>query len=175
MAKTELVVLVDSRDRPIGTCPKHLVHHNNTPLHRAFSIFLFNGKGETLVTQRAKSKNTWPGVWSNSVCGHPFPGENRRRAIRRRVKEELGVEIEGLMKVAPYRYRFERNGVVENEICPVYVGKVVGEVKRNPREVEDFEWMSWKEFKDELKRDKHDAWSEWSKEEVTLVERFLFA
>jgi isopentenyl-diphosphate Delta-isomerase len=173
--QTELVVLVDDEDREIGVMAKEKVHHKNTPLHRAFSVFLFNEKGEFLVTQRAKTKKTWGGVWSNSFCGHPSPGETRERAIMRRGREELGLMIHDLRKIANYQYRFERNDVVENEICPVYVGCVGAEnFQPNKNEVEDWKWMDWKEFKLSIAEDKPGAqgiWSEWCKEEAELVEQ----
>jgi isopentenyl-diphosphate Delta-isomerase len=178
----ELVVLCDEDDNELGVLPKGEVHHNNTPLHRAFSIFLFRPSlkaserqvtQELLVQQRAMSKKTWPGVWSNSCCGHPFPGESREDGVRRRVKYELGVEIEGLQKVSDYRYRFERDGVVENEVCPIFVGRVLGEVRPNPHEVMDYRWVNWEEWLEEVKIDEENIWSEWCKEEAAFVKKYL--
>jgi len=171
VSRDEEVVLVSETDDSIGVEKKSKVHTNNTPLHRAFSLFLFNDKGEILVQQRALSKQTWPGAWSNSCCGHPLPEESYEVAIARRVKEELGVDITSLEKVSDYRYQFERHGVVENEWCPVYRAQVVGEIKPNPDEVGAFEWKNWEEWKDELKQDAagdRGKWSEWCKEEVVL-------
>lgn len=171
-----MVVLVDEQDNEIGTALKSEVHTNNTPLHRAFSIFLFNNKGKVLVQQRALSKKTWAGVWSNSCCGHVSPGETIDGAIRRRVFQELGVKIYDLAKVADYRYRFERNGVVENEFCPVYRGVVRGEIKPNDKEIEDWKWINWEEWLLALKKDKPGSegiWSEWCKEEVLLLDPIL--
>lgn len=165
----ELVVLCDEEDNEIGACPKDEVHHRETPLHRAFSVFLFNDKGEVLVQQRAMGKKTWPGVWSNSCCGHPLPNESREEAIARRVKFELGVEVRELNKVSDYRYRFERDGVVENEVCPVYMGKVAGDVRANFDEVMDYKWVNWEEWLEELRSDGSNKWSEWCKEEAELV------
>jgi isopentenyl-diphosphate Delta-isomerase len=110
-------------------------------------------------------------VWSNSVCGHPLPGEAYIDAARREVKEELGIEVKDLRKVFDYQYRFERNGVVENEICPVFMGTAKGEVKLDPSEVMDWKWMKWEELLEALKNDKDGVWSEWCKEEVELVEK----
>jgi isopentenyl-diphosphate delta-isomerase len=176
----EVVVLVDDDDREIGTALKSEVHDSNTPLHRAFSLFLFDrpspevteryGDRRVLVTQRALTKKTWPGVWSNSVCGHPAPGESREEAIVRRVREELGCGVKELEKVADYRYRFSRGGVVEHEICPIFVGVIEGELKPDQEEVEDWEWMEWEEFRKALDSDKSGVWSEWCKEEAQLVE-----
>jgi isopentenyl-diphosphate Delta-isomerase len=164
----EQVVLVDERDQELGVANKAEVHGKRTPLHRAFSVFLFNTEGQVLAQQRAKSKKTWPGIWSNSCCGHPSPGESYEEAILRRVKEELGVEIVSLEKVSDYRYRFERDGVVENELCPVYRGIAVGEPQPLSSEVEDWKWMTWDELLNELITDRDGVWSEWCKEEVSL-------
>lgn len=168
------VVLVDRNDRKIGVMEKGKVHGKQTPLHRAFSVFLFNNKGELLVTRRATNKKTWGGVWTNSFCGHPAPGETRIRAIHRRGKEELRIKIYDLRKISNYRYRFEKDGIVENEICPVYIGHVgAGILQPNKQEVEDWKWMEWAEFKKELKNDKTDVWSPWCKEEAELVQKAI--
>lgn len=170
----DLVVLVDEMDNQVGVMDKSRVHHKNTPLHRAFSVFIYRpspkaSERQVLVQRRALSKKTWPGVWSNSCCGHPLPGESYEAAVKRRGRYELGVEIKDLKKVADYRYRFERDGVVENEICPVFVAKIVGGVKPNFDEVEEIKWVGWEEFLNELKTDKTNKWSEWCKEEVKLI------
>ncbi len=167
------VVLVDEMDRPIGTAAKNEVHTAHTPLHRGLSVFLFDNNGKVLVQQRALRKQTWPGVWSNSCCGHPQPGETYDQAVLREVKEELGLEIQDLKKVSDYRYLFERDGMVENEICPVFMGTAVGEVTLDPSEVADYKWMKWEDFKQALKDDSDGTWSEWCKEEATLVDKLL--
>lgn len=173
MQTEELVVLVDEQDNEIGTALKSEVHHKNTPLHRAFSLFLFDEDGKILATQRAESKKTWPNVWSNSLCGHPQPGESREDGIVRRANEELGCVIKNLTKVSDYRYRFERDGIVENEICPIYTATIEKEVAPNPSEVQAWGWFVWSDFLDELRLDDEQKWSEWSKEEALLVERHL--
>jgi isopentenyl-diphosphate delta-isomerase len=167
----ELVVLVNENDEPMGTMRKDKVHNKNTPLHRGLSVFLFDKQGKVLVQQRARHKLTWPGVWSNSCCGHPKPKESYEKAALREVKEELGLEVKDFIKVSDYRYRFKRIGVVENEICPVFMGIASGEVRLDPNEVADFKWMEWNEFREELTKDGVGKWSEWCKEEVGLVER----
>lgn len=166
----DLVVLVDENDRELGTMPKALVHTDNTPLHRAFSVFLFNDEGEVLVQQRNKNKKTWGGIWSNSCCGHVSPGEKYEAAVERRASQELGAKIQNLEKVANYRYRFERDGIVENEICPVFRATISGELSPDPEEVEAWKWLGWKEWLEILKNDHADEWSPWCKEEVLLLD-----
>lgn len=172
VSKNELVVLVDEKDQELGVMPKSQVHGKDTPLHRAFSVFVFNDKKEILVQRRALTKKTWPGVWSNSCCGHPLPGEVYEEAIRRRVKYELGCRLRHVKRVSDYRYRFERDGVVENEVCPVFVARLVGETKVNHNEVAEIRWVSWSKWLDELRRDNENKWSEWCKEETELVRRY---
>lgn len=92
----EHVVLLDEQDKPSGTLEKYAAHTLNTPLHLAFSCWLFNEEGQLLVTRRSLSKKAWPGVWTNSVCGHPQQGETTEEAILRRCRFELGVEITDL-------------------------------------------------------------------------------
>ncbi len=95
----EYVVLVDEADREIGVEKKSKVHSSLTPLHRAFSIFLFKHTKELLLQQRAKTKKAWPMVWSNSCCGHPMPGESYEKAIIRRTRFELGIDLSSAMKI----------------------------------------------------------------------------
>ena len=127
----------------IGTADKAGVHTTDTPLHLAFSCHLFRENGDVLVTRRALSKSTWPGVWTNSFCGHPAPDETVEDAIMRRAREELGVQVEKILPVLPdFRYRaVDASGVVENEICPVYRATVVGEVQPEATEVAEFAWV----------------------------------
>src|SRR5688572_1173969 len=138
----DLIVLVDEQNRELGVAAKLASHHAATPLHRAFSCFVFDRQGRLLITQRALSKKTWPGVWSNSCCGHPAPGEDVLAAASRRLRDELGVEAEGLEVVLPdYRYRAELDGIVENEFCPVLTGTIVGAPSPRPDEVEAVRWV----------------------------------
>src|SRR5205085_6984553 len=89
----ELIVLVDDDGTAIGTLPKAQVHHGETPLHRAFSAYLFDDSGRLLITRRAVDKATFPGMWTNTVCGHPGPGEDDAAAIARRARFELGIGV----------------------------------------------------------------------------------
>ncbi len=145
----ELVVLVDDAGRAVGTLPKRDAHHAATPLHLAFSCYVFDGDGRLLVTRRALHKPTWPGVWTNSFCGHPGPGEDMVAAVRRRAEQELGVRLESLELVLP-RFRYEAtmdNGVRENELCPVFVATTPHEVRPDAAEVVDTDWAPWERFR----------------------------
>jgi isopentenyl-diphosphate delta-isomerase len=174
----ELIILVDGQGNPIGTAPKLESHNENTPLHLAFSCYVFDNKGEFLVTQRAKSKKVFPGIWSNSCCGHPAPGEKVEKAIKRHLKFELGLSVEKLIAVLPdFRYTAEMNGIVENEICPVYLARISGEPKPNKEEVENYHWLKWEEWVKETEENPQ-RYSVWSVEQTRrlknnpLIKRF---
>jgi isopentenyl-diphosphate delta-isomerase len=143
----ELVVLVDADGTPTGTARKSTVHGDATPLHLAFSCHVFDAAGRVLVTRRALGKLTWPGVWTNSFCGHPAPDEAIPDAVRRRARRELGLEVGDLEPVLPdFRYRaVDASGIVENEICPVY--RAVVAVDPHPAVDEVTEW-AWVGFDD---------------------------
>jgi isopentenyl-diphosphate delta-isomerase len=139
----EQVVLLSETGEHIGVADKALVHTTDTALHLAFSCHIYNAAGHVLVTRRALSKLTWPGVWTNSFCGHPAPGEDMSDAIARRAHHELGITIDELQLVLPdFRYRaIDSSGIVENEICPVYRAVTTDRVTPNPDEVAEFEWV----------------------------------
>ena len=174
-AYDDMIVMVDEHNNAIGTAQRRSAHNDETNLHRAFSVFIFNSEGELLLQQRALTKKTWPGVWSNSCCGHVMLHESTEAAVRRRLKYELGLDVGKLDLVLPdFRYRAEKDGVVENEICPVFVAFCDTEPKPNPTEVNDIRWVPWVQFAEDLK-DPANGYSPWAREEVELlmqIERF---
>ncbi|WP_430591766.1 isopentenyl-diphosphate Delta-isomerase [Humidisolicoccus flavus] len=136
------VVLLDESRTPIGIAPKSSVHSHDTPLHLAFSCHVYNEQGQVLVTRRALSKRTWPGVWTNSFCGHPRPDELLIDAVARRAAFELGITLENVTEVLPdFAYRaVDASGIVEHEWCPVYTATTRDIPAPNPDEVAEFEW-----------------------------------
>ncbi|MBK7934043.1 MAG: isopentenyl-diphosphate Delta-isomerase [Acidobacteria bacterium] len=165
----EMLVYVDDAGTPLATEAKPLVHHAETRLHLAFSIFLFNSKGELLLQQRALTKRTWPGVWSNSCCGHVMLHERTVDAAKRRLKFELGISGVDLKLMLPdFRYRAEKDGIVENEICPVFVGVTDKLPRPNPDEVGALKWVDWSEFRADAASPDTDI-SPWAVEEVELL------
>jgi isopentenyl-diphosphate delta-isomerase len=144
MAPSELVVLLDAAGEPIGEADKFLVHTHDTALHLAFSCHVYSPDGLVLVTRRALGKLTWPGVWTNSFCGHPAPGESFEDAVPRRALAELGITLDSMELILPdFRYRaVDASGIVENEVCPVYRAVTSDVVAPNPDEVAEFAWVS---------------------------------
>ena len=169
-APPEQVVLLDDDGRPIGVADKASVHGSRTPLHLAFSCYGFDATGRLLVTRRARDKRTFPGVRTNTCCGHPAPGEAMEDAVRRRLADELGLRVVDLRLVLPdFGYRASAGGVEENELCPVYVGTLVGEPRPRPDEVESVEWWSWERFLDAAGTAEGDL-SPWARLQAPLLD-----
>jgi isopentenyl-diphosphate delta-isomerase len=166
----EHVVLVDPAGHALGTAPKTSVHGRETPLHLAFSSYVFDREGRVLLTKRADHKITWPSVWTNSCCGHPLPGEPVDRAVLRRLSYELGLAAGRADLMLPaFSYRAEMaNGIVEHELCPVYRVTVDSAVTPNPDEVAETRWMPWKEFAEGAQNGLL-AISPWCREQVPLL------
>jgi isopentenyl-diphosphate delta-isomerase len=154
MTTVEQVVLLSEEGRPTGVAPKHEVHHRHTPLHLAFSCYVVNPDGRLLVTRRALDKRTWPGVWTNSSCGHPAPGEPVAAAVVRRTRQELGIEVTDVRVVLPdFRYRaVMEDGTVENEVCPVFVATchTPEALNPDPDEVAEHSWVDWPTFRSDV-------------------------
>jgi isopentenyl-diphosphate delta-isomerase len=133
----EHVILVDADDVEIGTLEK-LAAHRKGALHRAISVFLYNSKGQMLIQRRAKDKYHSSGLWTNSCCSHPRPGEDSADAAQRRLVEEMGISA-NLTHVYSFTYKTEfDNGLTENEFDHVYVG--VSDQQPHPNEQEVMEW-----------------------------------
>ncbi len=131
------VVLVNELDEPIGTMEK-MAAHRNAFLHRAFSVFIFNKRGDMLLQQRAISKYHSGGLWTNACCSHPLPGEDILSAAKRRLQEEMGFAT-SLKKVFDFTYKSEfDNGLIEFEFDHVFVGQYNDRVNPNKEEVKDY-------------------------------------
>ena len=169
---TELVVLLDESGRAVGSADKATVHHAETPLHLAFSCYLLDDDGRLLMTQRASSKRTFPGVWTNSCCGHPAPGEPLADALRRRVRQELGADALDVRLLLPaFRYRaVADDGTVENELCPVFVARCPDpeDLWPDPTEVDDVAWVPWLELRDDVLSGRRGV-SRWCLEQVAAL------
>ena len=140
----ECLILVDEHDTVIGHESKDNVHRGSGMLHRAFSVFLFNGPGRVLLHRRSGQKHLWPGFWTNSCCSHPRRGEDYASAARRRLFEELGVTAElSWLYQFQYAARFGSRGA-ERELCAVLIGDLEhpGSVRANRNEVQEWGWFS---------------------------------
>ncbi len=138
----ESLILVDDADRDVGHSSKALCHEGSGILHRAFSLLIFNERGDLLIQQRAASKRLWPLYWSNSCCSHPRRGESMEAATRRRLREELGLEcpLQFLFKFQ-YQAQFDATGS-ENELCSVFIGATSDPVTIDPSEILAWAWVS---------------------------------
>lgn len=147
--KEEYIILVNENDEPLGTIEKMEAHEKGL-LHRAFSVFLFNTRGEMLLQQRALDKYHSGGLWTNACCSHPSPGEETRDAALRRLKEEMGIETD-LEKIFDFIYRAEfENGLIEHELDHVFAGEYEGLINVNPEEVNDFCYKSMSAIQESL-------------------------
>jgi len=155
------LILVDKEDSVKGHLGKKEVHEQGH-LHRAFSIFIFNCNGDLLMQRRALGKYHSGGLWSNTCCSHPRKGEELELAVHRRLKEEVGFDCP-LARAFSFIYRHEfDNGMIENELDTVFVGKHDGKFTMNKEEACDAKWMSIESIKADLEENPKN-YSEWFK------------
>jgi isopentenyl-diphosphate delta-isomerase len=157
----EKVILVDELDHEIGVMEK-LEAHQKGVLHRAFSIFLFNSKGQLLLQKRAKNKYHSAGLWTNACCSHPLPNESVTDAAYRKLKQEMGIELQ-----TSYVYKFIykitlENNLVEHEYDYVLKGIYDGEPSINKEEAEDWKYVDLKELQNDIQKNP-EAYTHWFK------------
>ncbi|MBT7458774.1 MAG: isopentenyl-diphosphate Delta-isomerase [Flavobacteriaceae bacterium] len=145
----EQVVLVDEKDNPIGLMPK-MEAHERAVLHRAFSVFILNGKGELMLQQRANNKYHSPGLWTNTCCSHQRDGESNIDAGQRRLHEEMGFTTE-LTELTSFIYKASfDNGLTEHEFDHIMLGRYEDNPVINPDEVAAWKWMPLAEVKKDV-------------------------
>jgi len=144
----EDIILVNEKDEEIGLGYKMPVHKEGF-LHRAFSIFVFNSKGEMLLQKRALDKYHSAGLWSNTCCSHPKPEEELLSAAHRRLKEEMGFDCDLSEKTA-FKYKATLGELVEYEYDHIIVGDFNGTPKINKSEVCDWKWIGVNEVKKDM-------------------------
>jgi isopentenyl-diphosphate Delta-isomerase len=167
----EEVILVDEADAPLGSMEK-LEAHRKALLHRAFSVFIFNSKGEMLLQRRAEGKYHSPGLWTNACCSHPRPGEDTHAAAVRRLREELGFTTR-LEKLFDFTYRSEYdNGLTEFEFDHVFVGSYEKDIHPNPEEVSEYCYRSPGDIRNDLQSRPHEFTS-WFHLAFPMVESHL--
>lgn len=155
----EKVILVNEQDEQTGTIEK-MEAHRKALLHRAFSVFIFNEKGEMLLQQRALGKYHSPGLWTNACCSHPRPGELVEEAAGRRLKEEMGIDVK-IEKIFDFIYKTEfDNGLTEFEFDHVYTGTYSGNLQPDKQEVKDYCFRSVADIEEDLKNrpEKYTSW-----------------
>jgi len=154
-----MVILVDDNDLAIGEMPK-MEAHEKACLHRAFSVFIFNSKGELLLQRRAESKYHSGGLWTNTCCSHPFPGQDTAEAARSRLMMEMGMDtpLEYILTFT-YKSPFE-NGLTEHEIDHIYIGCTDEKPVINPEEVSEYKYISLKDLQEDisLHPEKYTTW-----------------
>ncbi|TAN56998.1 isopentenyl-diphosphate Delta-isomerase [Patescibacteria group bacterium] len=146
----EKVILVDKKDKEVGIEEK-LKAHKDGKLHRAFSIFVFNAKGELLLQKRAKEKYHSGGLWSNTCCGHPRPKEILENAARRRLREEMGFDCSlNHLKSACFIYKVKINDLFENEYDHIFIGKSNQDPLPNSKEVDEYKWIAMNDLRKDI-------------------------
>jgi isopentenyl-diphosphate Delta-isomerase len=158
---TDTLILVDDADREIGHLSKALCHEGRGVLHRAFSLLIFNGRGELLLQQRAPSKRLWPLYWSNSCCSHPRRAETMETAIRRRLYEELGLScpLRFLFKFQ-YQAQFDATGA-EHELCSVFIARCTDMVSIDRNEILSWRWVSPEALQAEMSAGGSEKFTPW--------------
>lgn len=166
----ETLILVNRRDKQIGTMEKLLAHRKGL-LHRCISVFVFDDHDRWLLQQRAKDKYHSGGLWSNACCGHQRPGEKSKAAAERRLMEEMGIKCE-LKKVGSfiYRARLDR-GLTEHEFDHVFFGKFKGAPKPDPQEVSAWKWLTAGELEHRLQKNPQE-FTYWLKFSLKKIESF---
>jgi isopentenyl-diphosphate delta-isomerase len=145
----EEVILVDNDDEQTGTEEK-MKAHQDAKLHRAFSVFIFNSNGEMMIQKRASGKYHCPGLWTNTCCSHPRPGESTEDAAHRRLKEEMGFDCD-LKEIFSFTYRkgFD-NGLTEHEFDHVFLGECDKEPTPDPEEVDEWKWVKISKLQEDV-------------------------
>jgi isopentenyl-diphosphate delta-isomerase len=165
------VILVDQDDEAIGEMDK-LQAHKEGRLHRAFSVFVFNSAGELLLQKRADTKYHSGGLWTNTCCSHPRPGEDLTAAAKRRLKEEVGLECEVAWAFS-FIYKVEfSNGLFEHELDHVLLGTCNNLPVLNPEEVSEFKYSSLQEIKKDIKLNS-DLYTEWLKISIDKIQDYI--
>jgi isopentenyl-diphosphate delta-isomerase len=157
--EAEQVVLVDAEDRAIGVAPKLAVHRDGS-LHRAISVQLRDASGRLLLQKRRSDKYHSGGLWTNTCCSHPHPGEGADSGAQRRLMEEMGITCP-LVPLFITRYRAVLdNGMIEHEVVHCFGGIYSGEVKPDPREADGYAWVEPGELRSDVARtpDRYSAW-----------------
>lgn len=155
---SEKILVVNERDEVIGLETKEKCHAGNGILHRAITIFIFNGQNEILLTKRSAAKKLWPDCWDTSCSTHLRQGETNEQAGEKRLSQEIGFSCE-LKSILKFQYQANYKNIgSENELCHLLTGYYLGEVKPNPNEVAEYKWISVEQLKNEIDRTDITPW-----------------
>ncbi|WP_370980126.1 isopentenyl-diphosphate Delta-isomerase [Agaribacterium sp. ZY112] len=167
---SDQLILVNEHDEELGLADKLSCHDGQGILHRAFSVLLFNERGEMLIQKRAEVKRLWGGFWSNSCCSHPREGESMTYAAQRRMSEELGLEAKHLTYLYKFQYHAQFGDIgAEHELCSVFIGRCDEQAKPNPHEISEVRWLSPEALEHELETNP-DAFTPWFKLEWSEIQ-----
>ena len=170
--RREMLELVDKNDREIDFREKESCHLIPVALHRAFSIFIVNTRGEMLIHRRQRTKKTWPGYWTNACCSHPRKGEDLREATKRRLAEELGIACE-VKPLFTFQYRADFDTTHgEHEVDHVFLGVYDGEVNPNNDEIQEHRLVPIHELLEDVRRHSGE-YTPWFKEGLPTVLEYV--
>lgn len=171
---TETIILVDKNDKEIGFEEKIKAHENGGKLHRAFSVFIFNSKGEMLLQLRSRKKHHFGGLWTNACCSHPRKGENTIDAAHRKLRQELGFDTK-LKEIFSFIYHEadENSELSEYEFDHVFIGNFNGKLKPDPEEIDDFKWIRIDDLKKDMQNNSHN-FTPWFKMAIDRVMKEVY-
>jgi isopentenyl-diphosphate delta-isomerase len=153
MAKRELII-VDKNDKEIGRGEKMEIHRQGRP-HRAFSVLVFNSRGELLIQKRARIKYHSSGLWSNTCCSHPRPDKNIKSEAEERLNQEMGINCP-LKEVFKFSYKVNLGNLIENEFDHVFFGNFDGDPNPDKKEAEDWKWIDLEDLKKDINENPDD-------------------
>ena len=170
---SDTLILVNEKDESVGFCEKVKCHMGEGLRHRAFSIFIFNKKGEILIQKRSEKKMLWPLYWSNTCCSHPRKNEDIQNAIHRRLYEEMGLKSR-LYYVFKFRYKAKYKNIgSENEFCSVFAGKFYGSVRPNSDEIAEWKFIKINDLITDVKKNPR-KYTPWFKIELKKFQAIKF-
>jgi len=157
----EIILKIDKNDNVVGEISKEVAHDDEGILHRAFLVIIFNKKEEILLTKRSKFKRLWPGFWDGSVASHQRKDETLKKAVVRRLKEEVNLRVKKVTRLFKFYYRnaFGKTAS-EREICHVFKIKIKNKISPDKKEISDFKWINLKEIQKDIKKNpqKYTPW-----------------
>lgn len=160
--KDQLLIVCDREGNKLTTATREKCHQGDGIVHLAFLAFILDKDSKVILTKRSKHKSLWAGFWDASFVSHILQGETVQQACARRVKEELGITVNGFSVLGGFYYSARQEDQAENEYCHVLIGKTKGQADPNPLEIDDIKSKSVAELKQEVEK-KPDRYTPWLK------------